>query len=395
MKRKVILLVLAAGIAGAVIYVRFFRNPVATDTLTVSGNIEATDARLGFRIQGKLAQRLVDEGDSVIKGQVLARLDNTDQIISAALAQASLDQSRAVLAELEAGSRPQEISLALAKVNQAKQALLELTNGSRPQEIDSARAELESALEAEKSASATLEQARADADRYRKLFMEKSVSEQSFEAYTTQYRTAGHRYNEARARVDAARQALSLRTEGPRKEKVRMASYALDEAQAQYELVRQGPRQEKIDLARAQVRAAEEVLNQARQQVRYTDLAAPMDGVVLSKSAEPGEYLTPGSPVLTLGDIRNPWLRAYVNEKDLGAVRLKQTVSVVTDAFPGRKFTGVVSFISSQAEFTPKSVQTFEERVKLMYRIRISLDNPDLELKPGMPADAVIPRKAD
>lgn len=395
MKRKVILLVLAAGIAGAVIYVRFFRNPVATDTLTVSGNIEATDARLGFRIQGKLAQRLVDEGDSVIKGQVLARLDNTDQTISAALAQASLDQSRAVLAELEAGSRPQEISLALAKVNQAKQALLELTNGSRPQEIDSARAELESALEAEKSASATLEQARADADRYRKLFMEKSVSEQSFEAYTTQYRTAGHRYNEARARVDAARQALSLRTEGPRKEKVRMASYALDEAQAQYELVRQGPRQEKIDLARAQVRAAEEVLNQARQQVRYTDLTAPMDGVVLSKSAEPGEYLTPGSPVLTLGDIRNPWLRAYVNEKDLGAVRLKQTVSVVTDAFPGRKFTGVVSFISSQAEFTPKSVQTFEERVKLMYRIRISLDNPDLELKPGMPADAVIPRKAD
>lgn len=172
-----------------------------------------------------------------------------------------------------------------------------------------------------------------------------------------------------------------------------MASHGLEEAQAQYDLVVNGPRKERLDLARAQVSAARETLNQARLQLSYTELVSPMDGVVLAKSAEPGEYLNPGSPVVTVGDVRHPWLRAYVGETDLGAVKLGQRVDIVTDAFPGRRFSGSVTFISSQAEFTPKSVQTFEERVKLVYRIHISLDNPDLDLKPGMPADALIQRQ--
>ncbi|MFH1155231.1 MAG: efflux RND transporter periplasmic adaptor subunit [Pseudomonadota bacterium] len=389
MKKKILILALAAIVA-ATVYFRFFRHQADTGFLTISGNIEATDARLGFKIPGRLAQRLVDEGDGVVQGQVLARLESFDQTIAASLAQANLDQARAVLAELETGSRPEEIRLARARVDQARQQLLELTNGSRPQEIDSARAELTSALEAKQSAAAQLELAKADADRYQKLLAEKTVSQRDFEVFDTRYKTARHQYNEAGSRVSAVRQALSLRTEGPRKEQIQMAAHALDQAQAQYDLVVQGPRSERIDLARAQVRGAQEMVNQARQQVTYTELTAPMDGIVLSKSAEPGEYLNPGSPVLTLGDVRHPWLRAYVNELDLGNVHLGETVDVTTDAFPDKRFTGTVSFISSQAEFTPKSVQTFEERVKLVYRVTITLDNPDLDLKPGMPADAVI-----
>ncbi len=392
MKKKIILLLLVIIIAAGVVYVSFFRHPVDTASLTISGNIEATDARLGFRIAGRLAQRLVDEGDSVVQGQVLARLDNADQTIAAALAQANLDQASAVLVELEAGSRPQEIRLALAQVNQAQQKLLEMTNGSRLQEIDSAGAELTSALEAQQSAAAQLELAKADVDRYSLLLKEKIVSQRDFEVYDLLWKTAQHQYNEAEARVSATSQALSLRTEGPRKEQIQIAVHALEMTQAEYDLVVQGPRQEKIDLAMAQVRAAQEMVNQARQQVKHTELTAPMDGIVLSKSAEPGEYLNPGSPVLILGDVRHPWLRAYVNEKDLGNIRLQQEVDVTTDAFPDRQFKGIITFISSQAEFTPKSVQTFDERVKLVYRIRVALDNPDLALKPGMPADAVIAR---
>lgn len=394
MKKKIILLLLVIIIAAGVVFVSFFRHPADTASLTISGNIEATDARLGFRIAGRLAQRLVDEGDSVVQGQVLARLDNADQTIAAALAQANLDQARAVLVELEAGSRPQEIRLALAQVNQAQQKLLEMTNGSRPQEIDSASAELASVLEAQQSAASQLELAKADVDRYSLLLKEKIVSQRDFEVYDLLWKTAQHQYNEAKARVSATSQALSLRTEGPRKEQIQIAVHALEMTQAEYDLVVQGPRQEKIDLAKAQVRAAQEMVNQARQQVKHTELTAPMDGIVLSKSAEPGEYLNPGSPVLILGDVRHPWLRAYVNEKDLGNIRLQQEVDVTTDAFPGRQFKGIITFISSQAEFTPKSVQTFDERVKLVYRIRVALDNPDLALKPGMPADAVIARTA-
>lgn len=392
MKKKIILLLLIILIAAGIVFVRFFKHPVNTASLTISGNIEATDAQLGFRIPGRLAQRLVDEGDSVAQGQVLARLDAADQTIAADLAQANLDQAKAVLVELEAGSRPEEIRLVLARVNQAQQKLLEMTNGSRPQEIDSASAELASALEAQQSTAAQLALAKADADRYKLLFKENIVSQRDFEVYDLRWKTAQHQYNEAKARVSATSQALSLRIEGPRKEQIQIAIHALELAQAEYDLVVQGPRQEKIDLASAQVRAAQEMVNQARQQVKHTELTAPMAGIVLSKSAEPGEYLNPGSPVIILGDVRHPWLRAYVNEKDLGNIRLQQKVDVTTDAFPDRQFKGIITFISNQAEFTPKCVQTFDERVKLVYRIRIALHNPDLDLKPGMPADAVIAR---
>ncbi len=247
MKKKIILLLLVIIIAAGVVYVSFFRHPVDTASLTISGNIEATDARLGFRIAGRLAQRLVDEGDSVVQGQVLARLDNADQTIAAALAQANLDQASAVLVELEAGSRPQEIRLALAQVNQAQQKLLEMTNGSRPQEIDSASAELASVLEAQQSAAAQLELAKADVDRYSLLLKEKIVSQRDFEVYDLLWKTAQHQYNEAEARVSATSQALSLRTEGPRKEQIQIAVHALEMTQAEYDLVVQGPRQEKID----------------------------------------------------------------------------------------------------------------------------------------------------
>ncbi len=115
-----------------------------------------------------------------------------------------------------------------------------------------------------------------------------------------------------------------------------------------------------------------------------------MDGVVLSTSAEAGEYLNPATPVLTLGRIDKPWLRAYIPEPALGRIKLGQEVAVTTDAFPDKTYSGRVSYISSQAEFTPKTVQTFEERVKLMFRIKVLLDNPENELKPGMPADGII-----
>jgi HlyD family secretion protein len=115
-----------------------------------------------------------------------------------------------------------------------------------------------------------------------------------------------------------------------------------------------------------------------------------MNAVVLSISAEAGEYLNPATPVLTLGHVAKPWLRAYINETDLGRIKLGQQVEVTTDTFPDKTYPGRVSYISSQAEFTPKTVQTFEERVKLMFRIKVLLDNPDNELKPGMPADGFI-----
>jgi HlyD family secretion protein len=145
-----------------------------------------------------------------------------------------------------------------------------------------------------------------------------------------------------------------------------------------------------VDLAKANIHNAEEALKMAQIVLGYTTLRAPFDGVITVRQAELGEIMAPGTPVVTLADLDHIWLRAYINEPDIGKIRLGQSAIVRTDTYPGKTYRGHVSFISSNAEFTPKSVETHAERVTLVYRIKIDIDNPSHELVPGMPADAVL-----
>ena len=385
-----VLIILVLIIAIVMAWRLFVKPANDSNTLRVSGNIEVTDARLGFKIAGRLETCFVAEGDTIPQGGLLAQMENQDQKIGLLLAQANLDRARSVFSELVAGSRPEEILLAEAKVVAARQMLLELTRGSRNQEIESARSDLDTALAEAKSAESQRVKAKEDHERFSILYKGKNASQRDFELYRTQYEVAQNKLAQANSRVNTARQALSLRKEGPRAEQIERARAGLSQAEAEFALVKIGPRKEKLDQARALVDQAEQTLNQAKQQLSYTKLFAPVGGVILTRSAEPGEYLNPSTPVVTLGDLDHPWLRAFINEKDLGRIRLKDKVEVTIDSFPDKKYRGVLSFISSQAEFTPKSVQTFEERVKLMFRIKIDLANPDGELKQGMPADAII-----
>lgn len=389
-KQKLLVIIPIVILAVILAWFFFFKEKKDPGTIMVSGNIEVTDVQLGFKIPGRLEDCVVNEGDKIAKGALLARLENADQKIAVRLARAALARAASVLSELLAGSRPEEIDLAHAKVIQARQMVLELTRGSRVQEIKSAGSDLDTAMAAEKSAQSQLAQAREDHERFSRLYREKSISQRDFELYRTRYEVARNEAAQAASRVNVARQALSLRKEGPRSEQIEKARAILSQAEAEYALVKKGPRKEKIDQAQALVDEAEQTVRQAEQQLSYSELFAPMDGVILSRSAEPGEYLNPSTPVVTLGDIDHPWLRAFVTEKDLGKLKLRDTVKVTTDSYPEKTYKGILTFIASQAEFTPKSVQTFEERVKLMFRIKIELANPDGELKPGMPADAVI-----
>ncbi len=141
-------------------------------------------------------------------------------------------------------------------------------------------------------------------------------------------------------------------------------------------------------LAKANIESAQETLKLARIVLGYTTLRAPFDGVILVRQAELGEIAMPGSPVVTLADLDHVWLRAYINETDIGKIRHGESAIVTTDTYPGTKYRGRVSAIASRAEFTPKSVETHAERVTLVYRIRIDIDNPTHQLVPGMPADA-------
>jgi HlyD family secretion protein len=374
-KRLVIVAVIALACVVIFLWLKG-RSRNGDRPIRVSGNIEVTDAELSFKIPGRVEQRLVDEGQTVSKGQTVALLDSRELSQEVGRSKAEVEAARAALAELQAGSRPEEIAQARAAASQAKARLDELEAGSRPQEIAAAEA-------AYQSTHADAKRLADDFDRYSGLYKKQLVSTQQYEAARTSSRMA-----EARERQ--AKEQLGLLKEGPRKEEIAQAREAYGQAEQHYTLVKAGPRREDIEQARARLDQARQSLALAETRLGYATLVSPMSGVVLSKSVEPGEFVSAGTPVVTVADLENVWLRAYVNETDLGRVKLGQGVRVTTDTYPGKTYEGRVSFISSQAEFTPKSVQTEKVRVKLVYRIKIDIRNTNMELKPGMPADAEI-----
>lgn len=290
----------------------------------VSGNIEITSAEVSFKLPGRVAERPVTEGDAVQAGQVVARLDSADLGQQVAARRAELQVAEAALAELEAGSRPEEIAQGEAAFDRAR--------------ADATRAEL-------------------DFNRTASMLEQKLVSQQAFDLADATNKSA----------QAGARQAAE-----------------------QLKLLRKGPRREDKDQGRARAEQAKQALALAETQLGYATITSPLTGMVMSKNTEPGEFVSPGTPVVTVGDLAHPWLRAYISESDLGRVKLGQPVKVTTDSYPGRAYEGHITFIAPQAEFTPKNVQTEKERVKLVYRIKVELPNPKMELKPGMPADAQI-----
>ena len=187
----------------------------------------------------------------------------------------------------------------------------------------------------------------------------------------------------AHALVQKGAGTIEARDQADAQEKQSNAALERDQA-----LEKSAERQ--IDLVKANIHSAEETVKMNQIVLDYTNLRAPFDGVITVRQAELGEIMVPGTPVLTLADLDHIWLRGYINEPDIGKIRLGQDARVTTDTYPGKIYQGRVSFISSDAEFTPKSVETHAERVTLVYRVKIDIDNPTHELVPGMPADAVL-----
>ena len=373
------LVLVAVIVTGTLVWLR--TRPVEDrGVIRLSGNIEATTVELSFRIPGWVMTRRVDEGWVVAPGQVVATLDNAEYLRDLGLRQAEVRQAESALAELEAGSRPEEIAQAEAAMTRAESFLKQLEAGSRAEEIV-AREESANAAKAESERLGTDYQRAAslhERDR-------NSISDQ-------QYLAAKAAWDVALAQHRQALAQLKLLKEGPRREEIDQARASWQQAKAAWELVKAGPRQETIEQARARLAQSKETLGLSETRLAYTTLRSPFadNAIVLSKSTEPGEYVSPGTPIVTAADLRNVWLRGYVNETDLGRVKIGQKVEVTTDSYPGKVCEGVLSFISSEAEFTPKTVQTEKERVRLVYRVKIDLANPEMKLKPGMPADARI-----
>lgn len=370
------LLLVAVLAGGLIVRVVLTRNEGDSHSLRLSGNIEVTDAEMSFKIPGRVEKRPIDEGQIVKQGALIAVLDTSDLEAEVAGRRAELEAIQAALAELKAGSREEEKQSARATMEKASAYLAELRAGSRPQEIDAAKATLD-------SAEVDMRRLEEELRRANQLYNNRAIAIEEYNRQKAAYEVATAKFREARQRCDLVKI-------GPREEQKTQAEAALAQATAQYRLVMAGPRHEQIDQAAARVEQARAALNLVKTRLGYATLLSPMDGVVLSKSIEPGEYVSAGTPVVTVGDLKNIWLRAYIEGPDLDRVKYGQEALVTTDSKPGKTYRGRVSFIAQEAEFTPKTVQTEKERTRLVYRIKIDIDNPNMELKRGMPADAVL-----
>lgn len=333
MKKKIGLMVFAALILGVGFLVYSGQRKAKLDELYYSGTIEATNSELAFQVGGRVVNVSVREGESVENGQILAKLDQSEYRARHEQASANLDRSEKKLRQLE--------------------MVLEIYKKTLPAEVVKATAAVSSSKD-------TMEEARKHKKRYDTLFEKNVVSENEWETVKLRYQTADSRLSEAEAVLKQARSNLK-NIEVTEKE---------------------------VEATKADVRAARAVLKITQIQIKYTELRAPFNGIIVSRNVELGEVVIPGREVLTLSDLSTVDLKIFVGETEIGRVKPGQRVDVKSDTFPDKVYKGKVSFISPEGEFTPKIIQTHKERVKLVYLVKISIPNPDLELKPGMPADA-------
>ncbi|GER94024.1 ABC transporter substrate-binding protein [hot springs metagenome] len=254
------------------------------------------------------------------------------------------------LAEIDSEELKYQVIQQRAYLNEAIARLQELKTGSRPQEIEQAEANV-------RYAEAEMIKAKRDYERAEVLYKNDAISAQQMDSAKKVYVTAQSLYKKAV-------ETLSL--------------------------VKEGPRKEEIVAATNRVKQAEASLRVYEERLKDTVIYSPISGVIMRKNLELGETVSPGVPVYTIGDLDKPWIKVYVKEDKLGLVKLGQKAEITTDSFPGKIYRGTITYISSEAEFTPKNVQTQEERVKLVFGVKVSVENINDELKPAMPADVRI-----
>jgi len=438
----------------------------ADGTVSASGTIEATEMDVSARVTGRIVRLLVDEGDTVKAGQVIAVLDQDDIRAQVKQARGSLVNATAKLQDLKNGTRAEQIRQARATLAQAEKAAggarrslaiaqqsLERSTELKAQLV-SAQTSLTSARNAHKQAQARLrlvetgprpeeiEQARAgvsqanaesknakdDAGRADRLWRQGAISKQQYDSAEARRDASSAALQAAKAKLaeleagsrkeekDEARAAEALaktQVEGAQKTLATVQELYQDRltarqqqqaystqyatateqaaaARAQLDLLVNGPTAETLKAAGGQVEQAAGALEGASTQLGHTRIVAPADGVVTIKYREMGEYVNPGTPIVRIANLDRVWLRVYAPLPTLGRMKTGQSAEVTTDTYAGKTYAGRVASVSEEPEFTPKNVQTSEERVKLVYAVRIDIENHAHELKPGMPADAVI-----
>jgi HlyD family secretion protein len=333
LKKKIIIIVFLILFIGVGLLVYFGQLSSKQKELFYSGTIETTQANLSFQVPGRVTKVYVQEGQSVALDQTIAELDRVEFESRLAQAQANLEKTKKTKLQLE--------------------TVLDIYKKTLPTEVARATANV-------KSAKDTMNDAEKNYQRFEELFKKGVVTEKERDSLKLNYEVTKSRLAESESVLKLAQGNL----------------FKIDAAK------------QDIDTAIPQIDAAKASLNQAAIQLGYTQLKSPMNGIITSRNIEPGETVTPGREVITISDLSRVDLKIFVDETEIGKIRPNQPVDVKVDTFPGKIYRGYVSFISPEGEFTPKIIQTKKERVKLVYLVKVSINNTAYELKSGMPADA-------
>jgi HlyD family secretion protein len=373
-KRAVPLLLLA--VIGVTYYV--YEHFLVRRPYTWSGTVEARAATVGSRTGGRIQKILVREGDRVQAGQALLVLEPGDLEAQRAIAAAQVEQSQAALEKLQKGARPEEIEQARARAAEASAALAETQHGSRAEQIAAAQARLA-------QAQAQVDKAKLDAERAHKLGATEAIPQADVDAADTALRTAA-------AQRDAQQQELEQLKAGARAEEKAQAAARAREAEAAANLVIAGARVEDLRAAAAQVAAGKARLDQLDVQLGELTIRAPSAARIESLDLRPGDILAPNAPAATLLEADQLYVRLYVPETQIGHVRVGQTVPIAVDSFPDRTFNGKVEFIASRGEYSPRNLQTADERADQVFALRVELIDGFDELRAGMAATVRVPR---
>jgi HlyD family secretion protein len=355
-KRILIIIAIAVALAATALYAGWFHRD---NSLQGSGTVEARDIRVGSKVGGRIDKVLVREGDAVQPGQVLITFDDKEL-------QAALEQSQASAEKAQRGYRPEEIAEARAAAAQAKADSEMKKNGYRKEDIDAAQADLD-------RAKADEVRTQLDFDRYEALAKKDLVSKQ-------QRDTAEANWKMALAQRENAQQKLDMLHHGYRPEEIASAEAHYRETQATLEKYEHGNRREDVELAKAGY-----AYDEAR--FRERQVVAPSAATVEVLDVRPGDLIAPNTPVATLLERDQIYVRIYIPETEIGQVKIGEKAEVRVDSFPNQVFDGVVEQINQQAEFLPRNVQTREERVHQVFGVKIRINDAGGRVLAGMAAD--------
>ncbi len=374
MRRFIPLILLVAIGAAYFAYKRY----LAHQPYEWAGTVEARAVTVASRTGGRIKQVLVREGDTVKPNQPLILLEAGDLEAQRAIAIAQLEQARAALDKLEKGARPEEVAQAKARQAAAQAALAETQHGSRVEEIARAEAQLA-------QTQAVVDKAQLDVDRARRLLAAEAIPKSEADSAETALRTAI-------AQRDAQKKVLEQVRAGARVEEKQQAAARAQEAQAAANLVIAGPRVEDLRAAAAQVAAAQGRVDQLGIMIDELTIRAPSDARVESLDLRPGDLLGPNAPAATLLEADQLYVRLYVPETQIGHIKVGQEVPISVDSFPDRTFKAKVEHINERGEYSPRNLQTADERADQVFAVRISLIEGKDDLRAGMAATVEVPK---